>query len=277
MKFCPVCASILNEELECESCGFKTTDDDIEKRRDKSKIEGNIFYFTEPNFAAFNNKRQPVEKKDSATLEELINTKKTDEKIEALTYSGGGGMQGGHFSTRLSFKDKELTTTNKQFHYTPTTVAKYSVSDEKLNEIREYIEKYNFPAWSEIREDESLRPTDISVTVLSLCYPSYSYSISFITNFNKEESDIFFKLRDLVFECANEDNLIDKKELNDGKDIMGLGMMNVPDNMNTNPSTSKEQNNNISYDGVCPCCNYKIDRQLKFCPECGSKIIQDEV
>ena len=272
MKFCPVCASILNEKLECESCGFKTTDDDIEKRRDKSKIEGNIFYFTEPNFAAFNNEKQPIEKKDSATLEELINKKITDEKIEALTYSGGGGMLGGHFSTRLSFKDKELTTTNQEFHYTPTIIRKYSVSDEQLNEIREYIEKYNFPAWSEIREDETMRPTDISVTVLSLCYPSYSYSISFITNFNKEESDIFFKLRDLVFDCAKDENLLDEKVINNGSNTMGLGMMTVPDNINKNISTNPDSEAKHNIPGVCPECGYKPDRELKFCPECGSKL-----
>ena len=272
MKFCPVCASPLNGELECSSCGFKTTEEDLEKRRDKSKIEGNIFYFTEPGFEVFNNTRKPKEKLDSATLEELINKKVTDEKIESLTYSGGGGILGGYHSTRLSFKDKELTATNQEFHYSPTTVRKYSVSDEQLNEIREYIEKYNFPAWSEIREDETMRPTDISVSTLSLCYPSYSYSISFITNFNKEESDIFFKLRDLVFEIAKDENLLDEKVINNGSNTMGLGMMTVPDNMNKNTSPNPDSPAKHDIPGVCPECGYKPDRELKFCPECGNKL-----
>lgn len=272
MKFCPVCASPLDGKLECSSCGFKTTEDDLEKRRDKAKIEGNLFYFTEPNFSAFNNTKVPTEKLDSATLEELINKKITDEKIESLTYSGGGGMQGGYFSTRLSFKEKELTTTNQEFHFTPTTVRKYSVPDEKLNEIREYIKKYNFPAWSEIREDETMRPTDISVSTLSLCYPSYSYSISFITNFNKEESDIFFKLRDLVFEIAKDENLLDEKVINNGSNTMGLGMMTVPDNTNKNPGTKNDATAKIDTPGACPKCGYKPDRKLKFCPECGCKL-----
>ena len=117
MKFCPVCATPLNGSLECKSCGFKTTEEEIEARRDKAKVEGAAVYFTEPDLSFFNNTRKPVEKKQSIKLKELLDNKIEEEKITSLSYSGGGGMQGGHFSVNLYFDKNELVYVNQQFHY----------------------------------------------------------------------------------------------------------------------------------------------------------------
>ena len=266
MKFCPVCATPLNGSLECKSCGFKTTEEEIEARRDKAKVEGAAVYFTEPDLSFFNNTRKPVEKKQSIKLKELLDNKIEEEKITSLSYSGGGGMQGGHFSVNLYFDKNELVYVNQQFHYTPTITKTYSVTNEKLNEIRDFIEKYNFPAWSEIATNEAMRPTDISVTNLYLRYPDRTYDISFITNFDKEEEKIFFELRDLVYSCVDEENLKETKEQPSNTagfmDIMGMGIIK-----DKNDESNQKEKTTPSVKSKTP----------KFCPECGSKLEEGQI
>ena len=265
MKFCPVCATPLNGALECSSCGFKTTEEKIEARRDKAKIEGSTVYFTEPDLSFLNNTRKPIEKKKSIKLKELLDNKIEEGKIASLSYSGGGGMQGGHFSVNLYFDKNELVYVNQQFHYTPTITKTYFVTDEKLKEIKDYIEKYNFPAWSEIATNEAMRPTDISVTNLYLRYPCRTYDISFITNFDKEEEKIFFELRDLVYSCVDDENLKETKEQPSNTtgfmDIMGMGIIT---NQNDKPDNSKKE-------------TPVVRTTPKFCPECGAKLDEGQL
>ena len=253
MKFCPVCASKLDGKLEC-SCGFKTTQEELDKRIEEIKEKGPQFYFTEPVI----NNNLMEEKKNKMTLEELLKEETTNDEINSLSYSGGGGMLGGHFSINLYFDTKELVYVNQDFHYSPTITKKYKVNDDLINNIKDYIKKYNLPAWSKIRENISFRMTDVGITHLFLRYPKKTYSMSFIIDLDKDEEKIFFDFRDLVYSCMDEDNLISTEEQK-GKEL------------NLNMMTCSKEKEELIIPNFCPNCGSKFNENQTKC-SCGYKV-----
>lgn len=106
---------------------------------------------------------------DEKDIEKIISKKKELGKLIKVEESSSGGMDGGHKYINLFVDKKEIEKEIQNWYNSPIEITEYKI-DEGLNEFLDYIDKYNFPAWSKIPEDKELFALDAPSCSISLIY-----------------------------------------------------------------------------------------------------------
>ena len=150
-------------------------------------------------------------------LDKIINSKIETGILTSIRYSRSGDMNGNIDTTTLNIKEKTIITNYKAIHSDPLEVKKYKVSDEDINSIIDFINKYNLPAWSKLPSDPELYPLDAPSRILILEYDNSSvngseyesYSIDIHTMiFPKDTIKIVNDLINQMKSLIKEENLL---------------------------------------------------------------------
>ena len=265
MKFCPNCGAKLEDKDKC-ICGYIVSENRVEENTEVPK------YFTETVYP-FNNSNNDIEKIMKEMKEKEIPLDKLKEnkidlgKIISISYTNSGGMMGAFHNTSLSFEDKKLTVTNKDWHHAPKIEKVYITDESVLDKISKLIIDNNLASWNDIPVNNYFIAYDAPTSNMYITFEKKSISISGIAMLTDEENEIYRNIRDLVFSFADDKNLISENTLEEGEEInpmngfIGMGMVN-----NTNNT------DNTKYKTFCPECGNGIVEGQDNCSCCGYTI-----
>ena len=144
---------------------------------------------------------------DEKELEKIIKEKKDYGSIIRVEEISSGGMDGGYKKNILYIEKKQLVKESQMWQYSPLEVNKYNVDEDKLKAFLDYINKYNFPEWSKIKEDDEFQALDAPTTSITLYYKKDDIDNYYTINYN---IDISGKYNEIFREFINKfDNLIE--------------------------------------------------------------------
>ena len=148
----------------------------------------------------------------SDKLKELINKTINYDSILTIIYSSTGGMFGGVRRNILDIEKKIMTIENKEWYNSPMNVTEYSISDEDIEQILSYVDKYNFPAWHILEIDPFFISMDAGDTTLTFetIYENKKdyYKINFNDNMPMDARRYFNEFIDIFFDLAKEENKV---------------------------------------------------------------------
>ena len=252
MKFCPECGSIFKEGITtCEICGYGKSDEEKEKIRNKNI--NNNHGFIEPGYDIMNNKNI-VPMLGIIPLEELKRRKLDYGNINSISYTSSGGMEGRYYSEVLNFYNKELIVDDKTFHNSVNVRNIYKVLDKDIEDVKKIIIDNNMFAWSEVPVNRMFLAMDMPSNNMNIYTDNYNFTISYNIFMDDEENKIFNDLRSLVRSFIKKENLISNETINNSN----LGMIG-----NDKLKDSKQK--------YCLECGGVIEKDKKFCPNCGYK------
>ena len=241
MKFCPNCGRKREEEIVCD-CGYNYETGEAEM---KEPVVEEIV----PHLGA-------------VELDELKRRKLDVGDLLAATYGSSGGMMGGFCEYELSFEDNKLITHVQDWHHGSKFNRTYKVDLDKVKEIKDILIENNFRAWSEVPVDMGIMMFDAPNSYLKLRFEELTATIPTKIYMTDEERNIMANVRDMIYKCANPDNLIEEVILEEGQPInpafMGGGMMGGP----------------VTHAGFCPDCGKLLKDGGVRC-DCGYEYPQE--
>ena len=238
MKFCPECGSYLNNNGECDTCGYNKVTNSDNKREIENIICGgpiNTFYVPK-----------------TIPLDELKELSVETGELKSIYYSYSNGMiMNDIHKYSVNFIDKYIEKQDNIIAENKMSCVRYSISDKELENIKSKIEEYNLPAWSKIELNAMMMPSDISKS-LTITYkmdglPDKNYNIYYFCNMNKEERKIYNDFMSYIYSLAKEENIISNKD---------------------NKLVENKVELNLSY---CPECGLKLEENTNKC-KCGYEI-----
>ena len=252
MKFCPECGSVRNDKEICD-CGYNYSTGEVEKKEeDKTNL-----------FSGMNKIMEDIVPHQGAVpLEELKRRKLDTGDLLSVYYTTSGGMMGSYYNISLSFKECELDVVNQDWHHGERRQKVYKVDEEAAKEIKDLLIDNNFCAWSELPANFSMMAYDAPTSSMGLTFEQLHVSINSLVCMDKEENDLYLKVRDMVNSLVIDENLIKDFVLEEGT-TFGL--------MSNNDCDSKLLTNKF-----CPDCGSKIPEGSYKCPCCGYRVPIDK-
>lgn len=248
MKFCPMCGNVTNDSLKCDLCGYERTDEDLKKENDPN-ISASEKFAVNPEVLKMMFKAPEEKINHCVELKELKSMNIDTGKIRSVSISSAGGMMGGYYSTDFDFDNKVIEVKEKKWHHGETTLKKYKVSDDVINEMNSVIENANFAAWSKIDVDRSMIAMDAPSSGIHFYFEKGSYSFDFNIYMTDEEKKIVSDFCKLLHSSEEDVNLISNEVIEKGQDFGS--MLSFADPKNSNLSS-------------------------RFCPECGCQLTVDQ-
>ena len=181
-------------------------------------------------------------------LETLKNMEIETGVLKSVSLHNDGMMMGQSHKVEVDFENKTIKSEDKQGFDKPYTTYYYSVTDDDLNKIQEFINNYNLPAWSKLELNPMMTPSDTQ-RMLIFEYQRENKTINRIIIYpfsvmNEEERKIYNDFISYIYSLIKEDKII-KKE----------------DKKNVSPPVFSEK--------YCPECGRKLDGET--C-ECGFRL-----
>ena len=145
-------------------------------------------------------KRNP---KDNV-YKKLLKKEKTYDELLKVVYNSSGDMNGNINRHEFDVKNKRITTEYRTEMGEDIKVIEYKLNEEDIKIIKEYIDKYNFPMWNELKVNENLIELDAAPVNISFFYDNSklngnsfaTYTISYdydIPNIGRENLSEFKK------------------------------------------------------------------------------------
>ena len=105
------------------------------------------------------------------TIKDLQNKEPRYEKLDAVRYYTGGGMDGSIEDIEIFAEDGRLYGQIRELAYygIPTRVRRYLLKDEVMKDLEEYVRLYNLSIWDELEKSE----------LIALDAPTTSYTLTF--------------------------------------------------------------------------------------------------
>lgn len=201
MKFCPNCGSVRNGKDVCD-CGYDYNSGEIKEVENKKDGSALFMYM--------NNKPK--------TLEEF--KKKTLDFGDLLSFSfvSSGGMLGSFHCTEIIFKDLLLNVVDQEWHHGDKIRKVYKVDEKSSKEIKKILVDNNFGAWNEAPVNNSIIAFDAPTGSMYLRFEKKIVSVLTTICMDKEMSEVFFKVKNLMQALSiSDENKISEEILTDGQ------------------------------------------------------------
>ena len=133
-------------------------------------------------------------------LSKIIKNKMNHGELISCTYSNSGDMNGNINSISLKKENNKyiLETNYTPRHDIPLNIVEYNVEEKDLNELIDYINKYNLPSWSKLPVDNDLIALDAPTESISISYDDSKYNKSeyevYTINFNIKVSSTGYNI-----------------------------------------------------------------------------------
>ena len=225
MKFCHECGSPLNEQGQCDVCGFGK---EIVSSEPNKEVDNNVLM-------QFTGLSIPK----TISLDELKNMEIEKGKLKSIEFFESGMMVQQYNKFIINFEEKYIEKEDGNGPDKNATIVRYSIDESNLKQIEEMINENNLPAWSKIEINTMMMPSDLNRN-LTINYEldnkkPLKYTIYNFVNMDDEEKVIYQKFMKFVYSLANDENIINKRE----KDIIEPPVM--------------------SNNKYCPECGMKLD------------------
>lgn len=153
----------------------------------------------------------------SDELRSLINKQVPHDKLIRITYSNSGDSLGNVDVIELDITNLVIRTKYTDSISNPVTIKEYSITEDNIKDIEEYVNKYNLIAWAGLPIDTDLIALDAPEKSIKLTYDNRSinneieyYTISYNSKIPREGYPI---LNDLIIKLSallNDNNLINE-------------------------------------------------------------------
>ena len=93
--------------------------------------------------------------KEDKEYKKLINKEKKYDELTKIVYNSSGDMNGNIDCHEFDIKNLEIITEYRQEMGEDIKETKYKITEDNINTIKDYINKYNFPMWDNLEFDEN--------------------------------------------------------------------------------------------------------------------------
>ena len=238
MKFCPNCGSVREDKDVC-NCGYDYNTGKV-KEQEKKEDNANLFMFMKNN---------------GVSLEVLKQQKLDFGDLLYFSFVSSGGMMGSYYSSEISFKESLLTVVEQQWHHGDKIKKVYKVDEKVSKELKKILIDNNFGAWNQVPINNGMIAFDAPTSSMYLRYENRSVSVLTTICMDKEMSEVYFKVRDMINESIKEENKISEEKIVEGEE-MRMAMMDT--------NSSK----------FCPECGKKLNKEDTKCP-CGYEVVNE--
>jgi len=158
-------------------------------------------------------------------LTELMNKKIEHDKLTKISYSNSGDSNGNIDRITIDIANLTIETRYKANYSDPLEIKEYTINEDDLKDVEEYIEKNNFIVWSTLPIDRDSIVLDAPLKVISLTYDNTSigssidtYSVDFNKKIPREGYPLLNNLVDKIMDIkskailVNQYNTLDEKK-----------------------------------------------------------------
>lgn len=155
--------------------------------------------------------------KYSNELNKIINTKIKYDKLERIYYDRSGDKIGSLEEISIDIEKKTLQYRHRNSQDMPVEVEVYRITNNDIKTLKQWISKYNLPAWSKLKL-RNITTYDAASENITLRYDNSSfggddiewYTISFDMEIPDDGYPLIRGFRDKMYSYIDSNNLIEK-------------------------------------------------------------------
>ena len=155
--------------------------------------------------------------KYSEELNKIINTSMNYDQLKNIYYDKSGDMIGSLEEISIDIDKKTLQYRHRNSHDMPVEVEVYTITNDDIKTLKQWISKYNLPAWSKLKL-RNITTYDAASEIITLRYDNSSfggddiewYTISFDMEIPDDGYPLIRGFRDKMYSYIDSNNLIEK-------------------------------------------------------------------